>query len=126
MENGIKIEGISEKSAIAFENGIVKCSQFIQASTGCMSDQSVLDKLSISFDKGIASHGVSVLCQGEEWINKGIKCEVLQPETKDWQKGVIKMKISLSFEFQTILEEVSSEESDENISSPLDEIRQMV
>jgi hypothetical protein len=126
MENGIKIEGISDKSAIAFENGIVKCSQFIRASNDYMSDQSTLNKLSIAFDKGIVTHGVSVLCQGEEWVNNGIKCEVLQPETKDWQKGVIKMKISLSFEFQPITEEVFSEENEAKTESSLDEIRQMI
>jgi hypothetical protein len=125
MENGIKIEGISDKSAIAFENGIVKCSQFTQASNDYMSDQSTLDKLSIAFDKGIVNHGVRVACQGEEWVNDGIKCEILQPETKDWQKGVIKMKISLSFEFQPTTEEISLEEDEETIESPLDAIRQM-
>jgi KGK domain len=125
MDNEIKIDGISEKSAIAFDNGIVKCSQFIQASNDYMSDQSSLDKLSVAFDKGIVTHGVSVLCQGEEWVNNGIKCEVLQPETKDWQKGVIKMKISLSFEFQPTTEEISLEKEEETIESPLDAIRQM-
>jgi KGK domain len=127
MENGIKIDGISEKSAIAFKNRALKCSDFNEASQKCFSDQELLSKIAILFDKKMAEYDLNILCQGHEWLAEGLDCEVLQPNSEDWQKGSIKMKMSISFEF-TPEPNKSTQQQEEIITteSPLDEIRQMV
>jgi KGK domain len=126
MENGIKIDGISEKSAIAIGDQIFKFSNVLNAINEYFSDHSVLDDFSSSFDRGLANGGVSIDCQEDEWIKEGVDCEVLQPNSSDWQKGNLRMKISVSFEFTPEINESEQQEKQSNSDSPLDEIRQMI
>jgi KGK domain len=126
MDNGIKIEGISDKSAIAIGDQIFKFSSVLNAINEYFSDHSVLDDFSSSFDRGLANGGVSINCQEDEWIKEGVDCEVLQPNSSDWQKGNLKMKVSVSFEFTPEADELTDQEQQKIIDSPLDEIRQMV
>jgi hypothetical protein len=126
MENGIKVEGISDKSAIAIGDQIFKFSSVLNAINEYFADHSVLNDFSSSFDRGLANGGVSIDCQGDEWIKEGFDCEVLQPNSNDWQKGNLKMKISISFDFTPEVKDSHPETNQSNIDSPLDEIRQMI
>jgi hypothetical protein len=125
MENGIKIEGISDKSAISIGDQIFKFSSLLDAINEYFADNSALDYFSTSFDRGISDCGVSIDCQGDEWVKEGLNCEILQPNSSDWQKGNLKMKVSISFEFISEDSDFSSEEQQSPTKSTLDEIRQM-
>lgn len=49
------------------------------------------------------------------WMDNGVKCEILKPGSKGWQKGKLRINVTLEFE---------PDEPSEP-ASPLDEIRQM-
>lgn len=51
----------------------------------------------------------------EQWLNKGVKSEVLKPGG-DWQKGKVKMKITLEF----------CPDEPTQPASPLDDIRKQI
>jgi Glu-tRNA(Gln) amidotransferase subunit E-like FAD-binding protein len=59
----------------------------------------------------------------DPFINKGVNCNLLQPDGKGWQKGTLK----LCFEFTPEENEsiVTEEKLPETNTSPLDEIRQL-
>jgi hypothetical protein len=126
MENGIKIEGISDKSAIAIGDKMFRFSSLVTAINEYFKDDSVLHEFSISFDRGIADHGVSISCHGDEWVRDGFDCEILQPNSENWQKGNFKMNISISFDFIPEVEDSDLKMNQSNTDSPLDEIRQMI
>lgn len=68
-------------------------------------------------------------CLETGWFEDGINCEVLRLGVKSWQKGKVKIKVTLEF----CLDEPDTEETSVNNQleinqneSPLDDIRQMM
>lgn len=68
------------------------------------------------------------LTEGKEnWFSEGIDCKMLKPGAKSWQRG--KVRISLEFEPEELEITEISENGDSKatkVSSPLDDIRQMI
>jgi hypothetical protein len=126
MDNEIKIEGISEKSAIAFSNTIVKCNKLIEAANSFLLESSIADDVSIAFDQVLREFEINIECDEDAWTKKGIECEILQPNVSDWQKGNFKINVSISFEFTPESNESTQQQENITPESPLDEIRQMV
>jgi hypothetical protein len=126
MDNGIKIEGISDKSAIAFSNTIVKCNKLIEAANSFLLESSIADDVSIAFDQVLREFEINIECDEDAWTKKGIECEILQPNVSDWQKGNFKINVSISFEFTPEVDESEQKTNRSNTDSPLDEIRQMI
>jgi hypothetical protein len=61
------------------------------------------------------------------WFTQGVDCEILKTNGKGWQKGKIRIKISLEFcPNQTDELPESSDAVDGNSDSTLDDIRQMI
>jgi hypothetical protein len=54
----------------------------------------------------------------ERWLGDGVDCEILKPGAKGWQKGKIRIRVSI--EFCPDQPEISQPES------PLDDIRQRI
>jgi len=68
-------------------------------------------------------------CLKKGWFEEGIDCEVLKLGAKDWQKGKIKIRVSLEFcPNEPDVEETSANRQPEisKSESPLDDIRQMM
>jgi len=68
-------------------------------------------------------------CLKKVWFEEGIDCEILKLGAKDWQKGKIKIRVSLEFcpNEPDVEETIGSNQSEFNKpESPLDDIRQMM
>jgi hypothetical protein len=63
--------------------------------------------------------------QCKEWFNSGKECELLK-EGKKWQKGKLRIQLTLEFVPDESIEENDDQEIDNIIESPLDEIRQQL
>lgn len=63
------------------------------------------------------------------WLQNGIDCERLKPGLNEWQKGRVRIKVSLEFcpDEPEIEEELVSEQVEiEEPESPLDDLRRMI
>jgi KGK domain len=63
----------------------------------------------------------------EEWLNSGVACEIMSPSEKGWQKGKLRIKISLEF----CPDEITPENEPKNSNhlteeSLLDDIRKSI
>ena len=56
--------------------------------------------------------------QMEKWFSKGIDCEILKLGAKGWQKGKVRIRVSLEF--------CPDEPETSQPESPLNDIRQMI
>lgn len=68
-------------------------------------------------------------CITEKWFDEGIDCEVLKFDSKAWQKGKVRIKVTLEFcPDEPEIEEIMQSNDIENNQpkSPLDDIRQMM
>lgn len=68
-------------------------------------------------------------CLEKGWFKDGINCEILRLDGKSWQKGKVKIKVTLEFclDEPDIEETLENNQSEINQSeSSLDDIRQMM
>ncbi len=71
---------------------------------------------------------IGELTEGKEyWFSEGIDCKMLKPGAKNWQRG----KVRINWEFESEDLEVTEISANGNlqaskVSSPLDDIRQMM
>jgi hypothetical protein len=126
MDNEIKIDGISEKSAIAIGDQTFRFSSISQSINRCFESDYLMRRFSSIFNMHLRENDFVVDVNSEEWIHEGLDCEILQPHSNDWQKGNLKMKVSISFEFTPESNESTQQQENITPESPLDEIRQMV
>lgn len=63
-----------------------------------------------------------VQCQSY-WFRDGVDCEILKTDGQGWKKGKIRLRVIA--EFVPDKQEQQPQDSEENISSSLDEIRKM-
>ncbi len=66
--------------------------------------------------------------RGDDWLNQGLDCEILQP-SKGWQKGKVRIRISIEFcpDEPEVTEVPESNELENGQSkSLLDDVRQIV
>jgi hypothetical protein len=63
----------------------------------------------------------------EKWFSEGLDCKILQPGAKSWQRGKIRINLEFCSENLEVVEKNESSESQASkVSSPLDDIRQML
>jgi hypothetical protein len=75
----------------------------------------------ILHNRGLGRFPISSERQRSEWKSNGMEAEILEPDSKNWKKGKVKMKIVLEFypdESEEILLDIKKHESS------LDDIRQ--
>jgi hypothetical protein len=72
-------------------------------------------------------HNLKIENGDQEWFKTGKECELLQ-EGKRWQKGKLRIKLTLEFcpDETEEVEENGHQEVDNITESPLDEIRQQL
>lgn len=60
----------------------------------------------------------------EKWFGEGVDCELLKLGAKGWQKG--KLRVKLTVEFCPEQPEIEESQTNNQSESPLDDIRQMI
>jgi len=106
---------------IAFDTANFRLSQLVSAmSTLLMKDnQQLLDKEL----KNIGCVPLPYVENNNDWINKGISCEILKP-SENWQEGKARIKVTL--EFCPNEPEIKKTPEIKEPESPLDDLRRKI
>ncbi|NET70477.1 MAG: hypothetical protein F6K62_05640 [Sphaerospermopsis sp. SIO1G2] len=117
MDDKFEILGSEDGDVVIDLNGhILKLSQLDLALSNLILDNGNLHQLNSRLDS-IKSRRLPAIENSEDWINKGVECQVLKPG-KNWQSG--KFRIKLSIEFCPDESEIKEAES------PLDDLRRQI
>ncbi len=116
MEENSYLQNCSDDDVLAFApNVMFKLGLFRQAVKSAFLQQNVRNSLSEALDsKGVKISGIQQLLEGR-------KCEILTLNSKGWQKGKFRIKVTL--EFCPDAPDVTETSEPE---SPLDDIRRMM
>ncbi|HEY9804511.1 MAG TPA: KGK domain-containing protein [Leptolyngbyaceae cyanobacterium] len=123
MEENFNLSNCSNDDALSVKDKVFKIVQVKEAIKKAFSEQlaqelyNALNSYGISIDPGGYLVGNKFYRCADNWFDEGIDCEVLQPATKGWQKGKLKLKVTLEF----IPDEPIVEEE-----SPLDDLRRII
>lgn len=117
----LESQSLDRDIALSFDNSMFRVGEFfekVKEAFQITGHDTLINKLAnrggIPFDR-------------TNWFTQGVDCEILRPDSKGWQKGKIRIKISLEFSPDDIEESFESIESvDEGLVSSLDDIRQMI
>ncbi|GAX45119.1 hypothetical protein NIES4075_61400 [Tolypothrix sp. NIES-4075] len=82
------------------------------------------DSLQKALNDVLTNAGLKFYTHQKDWLGDGIDCEILKIGAKGWQKGKIKIRVSVEF----CPDEPEIEEAPEitEPESPLDDIRRMI
>lgn len=123
MEDNSFLQNYGNDDVFSSASGMFKVSRLTQAMKYAFSSP-----LQTALDEVLKSQGVEIQttfydpklrrsCQ-KEWFGEGVNCEILKIGAKGWQKG--KLRIRVTLEFCPDEPEISQPES------PLDDIRRMI
>ncbi len=109
-------ESEDKDTALSFSKSMLKLGKFI-AEVKKAFESKGLDALgdALKHRGGIPVWGDN---ERERWLGEGVDCEILKIGAKGWQKGKIRIKVTLEF--------CSDEPEISQPESPLDDIRQMI
>ncbi|MDJ0690975.1 MAG: KGK domain-containing protein [Xenococcaceae cyanobacterium MO_188.B32] len=112
MEENFKLEKCSENDALEFSSGAYRT-------------QNIIAKIKEVFNNKLTSYLYTELQQRKvdiqpykNWFSNGIDCEILKVGSTGWQKGKVRLKVSLEF--------IADEPEEVKSDSPLDDIRQAI
>jgi len=143
MQNNSYLPGYGNDDVFSFESNtkpvpvMFKVSKFRDAmEKAFQSCQQLADVVSeflksqgVHIDTGIKMNGRSSCNNNLMWFGEGIDCEVLKLGAKGWQKGKVRIRVSLEFHLeQPAIKETSANNEIEIVhpESPLDQLRQMM
>jgi len=133
MEKNFSLQNCDEDDVVSFGDDTFKVSKFRKAVNGAFGNNLGNQFYSqLSSYQGIKIDGAIVAPKGVDepyarWFNDGIDCEILQLGSKIWQKGKVKIKVSVEFYIEEDSEQLTSDASEIELpESPLDDIRQMI
>lgn len=113
MEYNSYLQKCNDDDVMSFNDTLCKVRKFRSAVNHAFTDpHRVKDSLSFAFSE------YSVPISASSLLNEGIDCEVLNLGAKTWQKGKIKIKVTVEF--------CPNEPATIQLESPLDDIRQIV
>jgi hypothetical protein len=114
MEYNSYLQECGDDDVLSFSEGMFKVGKFRDAVEYAFTDKNkVEDSLYYALqEKRVATSNT------KELLGEGVDCEVLRIASKGWQKGKLRIKVSL--EFYPDEPEISEPES------PLDDLRQMI
>ena len=132
MEEKFSLQNCDEDDVLSFGDDTFKVSKFKRAVKRAFGND-----LGYQFSRQFSSHGIKIndailAPQGvnepyARWFNDGIDCEILQIGSKGWQKGKVRIKVSVEFYLEEDSEKLVSEPSEIELpESPLDDLRQMI
>lgn len=115
MEENFNLENFSDNDAFSFSSGMYK-GQTIREKI----EQFFLKECAENLYNRLQNAGVNInpgvvnkIRIYSNWFEQGIDCEVLKIASPDWQKGKLRIKITIEFE-------------PDEIESPLDPIRKEI
>ncbi|MGL5806098.1 MAG: KGK domain-containing protein [Xenococcaceae cyanobacterium] len=121
MEDNFQVENCSNNDALEFQAGAYRAKKIAENIKAAFQQQGLGDLL-YSWLKDKYQININPILNEERnswnWFDKGIECEILKVGAKDWQKGKVRLKVTLEFELD--------ESEDNNSDSPLDDIRQTI
>jgi hypothetical protein len=133
MEEKFSLQNCDDNDVLAFGDDTFKISKFRRAVNRAFGNNlgnSFNNQL--SSNQGIKINDAILAPKGinepyARWFNDGIDCEILKLGSKGWQKGKVRIKVSVEFYVEEDSEQVGSEPSEIELpESPLDDLRQMM
>ncbi|HEY9905788.1 MAG TPA: KGK domain-containing protein [Candidatus Sericytochromatia bacterium] len=132
MEENFSLKNCDEDNVLSFGDNTFKVSKLKRAVKGALGND-----LGMRFYDQLAYQGIKIdsailAPRGvrdpyARWFNDGIDCEILQIGSKGWQKGKVRIKVSVEFYVEEDSEQLVSEPSEIELpESPLDDLRQMI
>lgn len=135
MEYNSYLQNCDNDDVLLFGSELCKIGKFkpaLKSATGRVADV-IIESLESYGVKGATIYDIpsrgSAQKANYKWLSEGKDCEILRIGAKCWQKGKIKIKVSIEF----CPDEPDAEETLENsqpvinqMESPLDDIRQMM
>ncbi len=115
----------NKDAALSFPNSMFKLVEFIAAVKKAFESKG-LDALGDALKNrgGIPVWGNN---ERERWLGEGVDCEILQVGAKSWQKGKIRIKVTIEFcPDEPEVEETAPSNEIPQPESPLDDLRQMI
>jgi hypothetical protein len=133
MEENFCLQNCDEDDVLSFGDDTFKVSKFKRAVKGAFGNSLGSQLYSqLNSYHGIKIDGAILAPKGVDepyarWFNDGIDCEILQIGSKGWQKGKVRIKLSVEFYVEEDSEQLVSEPSEIDLpESPLDDLRQMI
>ncbi len=132
MEDQFSLQDCNDDDILSFGDDIYKMGKFRKAVL-----QSFGNTLGSQLSQQLSHYGVKIngkilTPQGvnnpyERWFDKGMNCEILNLGSNGWQKGKVRIKVSVEFYIEEP-EVPKTTASNEIIppESPLDDLRQMM
>jgi KGK domain len=120
MEENFKLEQIDRDDVLEFSFGSYRIAKAIDTiknvflSDVCTNFSGWLNRKNIRIDPLDDSKQIDPTT----WFDRGIDCELLKVGAKGWQKGKIRLKVSLEF--------IPDETIDDRQTSELDDIRELM
>lgn len=124
MENKFKsLNDEYKDTVLSFEISMFKVSDLIKQV------KLALEETGLQILKNTLASRGGIPGNTQDWYAQGINCEILKPGNETWKKGKVKINIILEFcpdepEIEATTQNNSTENS--QMSSPLDDIRQMM
>ena len=133
MEEKFSLQNCDEDDVLSFGDDTFKVSKFRKAVNGAFGNN-LGNQLNsqLSSYHGVKIDGAILAPKGinepyARWFNDGIDCEILKLGSKGWQKGRVRIKVSVEFYVEEDSEQLVSEPSEIELpESPLDDLRQMI
>lgn len=106
-------------TAIAFSSSMLKKKDFSELINQAFRGSGLSRLGEITWDSGRGRIPIGNDERRDAWFADGIECEVLQPNSSGWQKGKVRINVSLEF----LPDPLEGQEPDPE-ASPLDWLRQ--
>ncbi|MBW4489119.1 MAG: hypothetical protein KME12_15125 [Trichocoleus desertorum ATA4-8-CV12] len=108
MENHDFLSDFGNEDVIAFDSTLHKTGRFRDAVQTTFTSQNMVPA---TLSTGLQTE---LRISSKDWFEDGVDCEVLRLGDKSWQKGKIKIKVSVEF----------YPDEPQHLESPLDDFRQ--
>jgi hypothetical protein len=123
MEYNSYLQECGDDDVLSFSNAMFKVGKFRDAVEYAFTDK---DQVQPSLGYALRQKGVEP-SNIRELLGEGVNCEVLRIASKGWQKGKVRIKVSVEFYVEGDSEQLVSEPAEIELpESPLDDLRQMI
>jgi hypothetical protein len=118
MKENFQLQQISNDDVVGCDNGTHKIARLIQ-----VIKEIFTHKINAEMYSTLTPYDIKILSssnndKGRSWFDRGVSCEVLKVGAQSWQKGKIRLNISLEF--------IPDETIDNSSKSELDDLRQAI
>jgi hypothetical protein len=125
MEENFQRENCNNDDVLEFSSGTYRINKIIDKVKKLFKEKlgtqvyTILKSEQIDINPGLDPNGN---VDYSNWFDRGIDCEILKVNSQGWQKGKVRLKITLEFEADKPEEKNNNHQSDLS----LDDIRQII